>query len=79
MKLWKELLVSGLENDNYELDYINDEIIKDIIQNKCYKILLQIKQTIENQKLSDKGCFDKIEEIICSLEENNIFCSRHDF
>ena len=62
MKLWKELLVSGLENDNYELDYINDEIIKDIIQNKCYKILLQIKQTIENQKLSDKDCLIKLKK-----------------
>ena len=79
MELWRELLISGLQNDNYEIDRIDEKILRQIVLNKCYKALLQIKQIIENEKLSDEDCFMKIEKIICALEENNILCGRHDF
>ncbi len=79
MELWRELLISGLQNESYEFEYINDKTIKEIVENTCYKVLLQIKQTIEDESLLDKDCFIKIEEIICTLEKNNIFCDRHDF
>ena len=79
MELWRELLISGLQNENYGFDCIDDKLLKEIIERKCYQVLLQIKQTVENEKLSDQDCFIKIEEIICALEENKIFCDRHDF
>ena len=79
MELWRELLISGLQNESYKFEYINDKTIKEIVENTCYKVLLQIKQTIEDESLLDKDCFIKIEEIICTLEKNNIFCDRHDF
>ena len=79
MELWRELLISGLQNENDEIDYISDKKLKEIIESRCYKVLLQIKQTIEDERLSDQDCFIKIEQIICMLEENNIFCDRHDF
>ncbi len=79
MELWRELLISGLQDESYKFDYINDTTLKEIVENRCYKVLLQIKQTIENENLLDQDCFIKIEEIICKLEENNIFCNRHDF
>ncbi len=79
MELWRELLISGLQNENYKLEYISDKIIKDIIEKRSYEVLLQIKQVIDNEKLSDKDCFIKIEEVLCVLEKNNIFCDRHDF
>ncbi len=79
MELFKELLISGLQNKIYEFDFINDKTLKEIVENQCYKALLQIKQTLEDEKLSDQDCFIKIEKILCVLEENGVFCSRHDF
>ena len=79
MELWQELLINGLQNENYKFDYINDKILKEIVESSCYKVLLQIKQTVEDESLSDQNCFIKIEAIISTLEENNIFCDRHDF
>ena len=74
MELWRELLISGLQNENYKFDFINDEVVKEMVKQESYKVLLQIKQAIDN-----KDCFIKIEEIMCVLEKNNIFCDRHDF
>ncbi len=79
MELWRELLISGLQNENYKFDYMNDKILKEITENRCYKILLEIKQTIEDEKLTDQDCFIKIEKILCLLEKNGVFCDRHDF
>ncbi len=79
MDLWRELLISGLQNEDSKLNYINDEILKDILLDKCYKVLLQIKETLEDERLLDEDCFMKIEEIMCVLDKNKIFCNRHDF
>jgi len=79
MDLWKELLISGLQNENNQFDFTNDKSLREILESKCYKVLLKIKQTIEDETLSDKDCFIKIEVILSVLEENNIFCDRHDF
>lgn len=79
MELWRELLISGLQNEHYEFDCLNDNVLKEIVEKRCYKALRQIKQVINDERLLDQDCFVKIEEIICALEENNIFCDRHDF
>lgn len=79
MELWRELLISGLQNDNYKLESINNKTLNEITESRIYQVLFQIKQIIENEKLSDQDCFTKIEKIICTLEENKIFCDRHDF
>ena len=79
MELWRELLISGLQNEECKFDCINDKTLKEIIEGEIYKILLKIKQTIEDTSLLDQDCFIKIEEIMCVLEENKIFCDRHDF
>lgn len=79
MELWRELLISGLQNENHKLDRIDDKILKEIVESRSYQVLLQIKQTVEDERLLDQDCFMKIEEIICALEENKIFCDRHDF
>ena len=68
-------------------NYIND-IIKIIMEDitpdlskiadaTAINILDEIKNVICNDELSD---FDAVEEIVCILEKNNIYCgSRHDF
>lgn len=79
MKLWRELLIGGLQNENCEFDYVCDKQLKKIIESQCYNVLQQIKKVLDDENLSDKDCFDKIEEIIRVLEENGVFCDRHDF
>ena len=79
MELWKALLISGLQNEHDTVNFINDKSLKNVLECKCYKVLLQIKKIIEDKELSDEDCFIKIEKIISALEENNIFCDRHDF
>ena len=79
MDLWRELLIGGLSEENEKYEFINDETIKEIIENKCYMVLLQIKKIIEEEKLSDKDCFFKIEKLLEVLEKNEISCDRHDF
>ncbi len=79
MELWREVLISGLQNENNKLDYINDKILKELIDIQSYSILLQIKQLLEDEKLEDEDCFIKIEKILCKLGENSVFCDRHDF
>jgi len=79
----------GKVNIKLELlqNHIND-IIRIIIENvepdvskiadtTAITLLDQIKNIICNEKLSD---FDAIEEIVCILEKNSIYCGdRHDF
>ena len=79
MELWRELLINGLLNQNYEFKCINDNILKEILEIESYKVLYKIKQIIEDESLIDEDCFMRIEEIISTLEENNVFCNRHDF
>ncbi len=79
MELWREILISGLQNEGYKLDFMNDKALKEIIDSESYKVLEQIKQIMDDDSLIDKDCFLKIEAILCVLEQNNIFCSRHDF
>ena len=79
MELWKELLICGLKNNNCEYNCFDDAKLKDIVENTCYKVLLHIKQILNDDALSDQDCFFKIEKIISTLEQNDIFCDRHDF
>ena len=60
MELWREILIGGLQDES--VDFINDEMIKEILEKRCYKVLLEIKQAIDDEKLSDKDCFNKIEK-----------------
>lgn len=79
MELWRELLIGGLYDEHTAFNCANDEKLVEIIKNQCYKVLLQIKQVIDDETLSDKDCFIKIEEILGILEKNHIYCNRHDF
>ena len=79
MELWRELLVIGLQSGSCFGGSINDDTLIKIIKDTNYKVLLEIKNIIYNEKLSDKDCFMKIERLLYALEKNNIFCDRHDF
>ena len=63
-------MVKNLLNDN-TIDY------NSIADTNAIYIIDKIKKVIADDSLSD---FDAIEEIVCILERNNIYCGgRHDF
>ena len=77
MELWRYLLISGLYDEDINLNCVNDKILKEIAESISYRILFQIKQIIDDKSLLDQDCFLKIEKIIRVLETNNVFCDRH--
>ena len=51
-----------------------------IVQDRCYHALRRIKESLEDDTLEDPECFQKIEEIVCVLEELGTDAGiRHDF
>ena len=55
-------------------------IIQNIVKMECYKALQEIKTIITDDSFSDRECFDKIEQIVCALENIGVDCAnRHDF
>ena len=51
MELWKALLISGLQNEHDTVNFVNDKSLKNVLESKCYKVLLQIKKIIEDKEL----------------------------
>ena len=79
MKLYKELL-RDIILKNPDLISINEEEVKEIFNSTCYMALKRIKMILEDDTLSDKECFLKIEEIVSVYESIDSGCgARHDF
>lgn len=81
MELYKEILLNILKKEKINITFPDLNInSKGIIEIECYKALQQIKNVIEDDNLSDKECFLKIEKIICIFESIGSDCgNRHDF
>lgn len=81
MDLYKELLINALEKQKMEVVFPNIKIdAEKIVELKCYQALYQIKAIIEDPSLEDPECFEKIEQIICVLEQvGSDGGFRHDF
>ena len=63
-----------------ELDLcISGEVLR-TMEGRCFGILERIRQILADDTLDDPECFQRIEQIVCILEENGIDCgTRHDF
>ena len=81
MELYQEILVSILQSEDINVTFPNLKVdAESIVENECYKSLLAIKRIIENDNLSDKECFAKIEEIVSVFESiGSGGGNRHDF
>jgi len=54
--------------------------LDNLFANECYKMLVRIKNILEDNTLEDCDCFMKIEEIIIEFEKMGTNCgTRHDF
>lgn len=81
MELYKEILIEALSKERMEVFFPELEIDgAKIVEMACYRALCRIRDIIRDERLSDGECFQKIEEIICTLEAlGSGGGSRHDF
>ena len=72
MDMYKDILIKYILNTMDDLDAF--------VEGLCYKTLMKIKVILEDDRLDDRDCFMKIEEIVCTFEELGIGIEyRHDF
>ena len=51
-----------------------------LVSDAAGRALLRIRDILADETLNDEGCFQKIEAIVCLLEDLGISCGgRHDF
>lgn len=74
MYLYQEVLIKALEKGKITVEFGKDINVREIINIQCYKILDQIREVIKDEKISDKDCFEKIEEIIRIFEKEELDC-----
>ena len=80
MELWEQLLCRAVMSGRVEIKLEKDFDLNTLLENKCYNALMQIKRIIDDDRLDDKECFERIEEIVCIFEELGSDCGgRHDF
>lgn len=72
MELYKEIIRRSIVLPEIHVDKI--------LESKCYQALCEIQRIIRDDRLSDKECFMKIEQIICVFEDlGSDGGTRHDF
>ena len=53
---------------------------KELLEAKCYQTILRIYEIVSEERLDDPECFQRIEEIVCALDDLGIGGGgRHDF
>ena len=80
MNLYQEVLCNVLKSELIEIKFPNIPTMVNLVELKCYHTLEKIKAVLEDDSLSDKECFLKIEEIVEIFESiGSNAGNRHDF
>ncbi|MBQ8869592.1 MAG: hypothetical protein IJ027_07810 [Oscillospiraceae bacterium] len=81
MELYKQILLNALYNEEMQITFPNLKTSpNEIVKLECYRTLKKIKAVLEDENLSDKECFMRIEKIICIYEDmGSDGGDRHDF
>ncbi len=79
MDLYKEILIEILSNQkvNVTFDKGSLENPNEIIKNICYKTLEQIRSVLDDNKLDDFECIEKVVVLLEGIGSKG--SSRHDF
>ena len=81
MELYKDILCKILEMEEFEILFPKWKMkAEEMMELKCYCALREIKHILEDDRLEDTECFERIEKIICVFEEmGSGIQNRHDF
>lgn len=82
MELYREILTQALAQEKTIVLFpdLRSPDLDVLINNVCYTSLLRIRDIIRDDRFSDEACYQKIEEIICELEQiGSSGGFRHDF
>ena len=81
MDLYEEVLSQILAE--WLLFYVKDLRLlplQNMVERRCYGALEKIRDAVKDDNLNDAECFERINDIICALEEIGIKTgTRHDF
>lgn len=81
MDLYVEMLKEILSTQTVRVTFPDlTDTPAQLVDSACYRALEEIRDIIRDESLSDKECFQKIEEIVCVLESlGSGGQGRHDF
>ncbi len=77
MELYERILCETIARDvipSLQLDWAR------LVELKCYQTILKIYNVVSDDTLDDAACFQRVEQIVCALDELGIGGGgRHDF
>lgn len=81
MEIYAEILAHFLSKQKAQILFPNLQFnAAEIVAQQSYLTLCQIKSIIADGTIDDAECFQRIEEIVCALEEIGVDGGgRHDF
>ncbi len=81
MDFYREIIINVLKDEEVTVSFPNLKFnAKEIVELECYKAIKQIRSILDDDTLTDRTCFKKIEEIVCVFESMGTDGgNRHDF
>ena len=80
MEPYEKIFENLLCSKQLHLTVLEQCDLEKIITDTCYQALLAIGKVVADDRLDDKECFWRIEQIVSTLENTGIDCGgRHDF
>lgn len=77
MEIYELILREAIANDVIPSLRIDSAKLLEL---KCYQTILRIYEIVAQDALDDAQCFERVEEIVCALEDLGIGGgNRHDF
>ncbi len=69
MELYEQILCETIAREvlpSLQIDYVK------LLEQKCYQAIVRIRKVVEDQTLEDSECFERVEEIVCALDDLGI-------
>jgi len=80
MELWQDIFLKLLRDQKMEIAFPQMPDMEELLTSECYRALQEIRDILKDDTLSDKECFEKIENIVCVFEKiGSNGGGRHDF
>lgn len=77
MELHEKILCETIANDVIPALHIDS--VK-LLELKCYQTIMKIHEIVSDERLDDPECFQRVEKIVCALDDLGIGGGgRHDF